>query len=138
MGVPIAKRFDYQTIAKEDLFEVRAFGYAMPVVIPPCCSSCSSPSSLFYLQITFDIDETMPVTREITGLASWFDSAFQGQDAEIILSTAPQSALTHWYQVSWEASVGFSTGMEAADMVSHSTCYWWLCRSGACSGDRCW
>jgi len=44
----------------------------------------------------------METSKEITGLASWFDAAFVGQDAEVILSTAPHSALTHWYQV-WNA-----------------------------------
>lgn len=36
---------------------------------------------------------------QVHGIASWFDAYFQGSDSTLVLSTAPQSAPTHWYQV---------------------------------------
>ena len=32
------------------------------------------------------------------GLACWFDVTFKGSAAEVVLSTAPYSSGTHWYQ----------------------------------------
>ena len=32
------------------------------------------------------------------GLACWFDVTFKGTSAEVVLSTAPYSSGTHWYQ----------------------------------------
>eukprot|EP00053_Salpingoeca_punica_P011299 m.100923 g.100923 ORF g.100923 m.100923 type:complete len:471 (+) comp15639_c2_seq10:62-1474(+) len=35
----------------------------------------------------------------VHGMASWFDVSFDGSTEQVILSTAPTTPLTHWYQV---------------------------------------
>ena len=48
----------------------------------------------FDIAFSFRIDKTCI----LHGLGGWFDIAFLGTDEHVILSTAPESPGTHWYQ----------------------------------------
>lgn len=116
VGPPSSKRLDFQTMDKEALHEVRN----------PLTAMERSNAWLTRLprptnsQLTFDVDYTFehamevgskcarvgrpppPMGRwtcQLHGLASWFDAEFTGTDRALVLSTAPSSPLTHWYQV---------------------------------------
>lgn len=55
-----------------------------------------SVEELLYFEIPF----SFPIhkTGIIHGIAGWFDIQFRGNSEVIVLSTAPDAPLTHWYQ----------------------------------------
>jgi histone-arginine methyltransferase CARM1 len=54
------------------------------------------PESLHDLALPFEFTATR--TALCHGLAAWFDVSFPGADAVSVLTTAPGSPATHWYQ----------------------------------------
>ena len=54
------------------------------------------PESLHSLSLPFDFAATR--TGLCHGLAVWFDVAFTGSDAVVVLNTGPGQPGTHWYQ----------------------------------------
>lgn len=53
--------------------------------------------SLHKIEVPFDFEINQPCL--IHGLAGWFDAAFDGSNASVVLSTAPWCPGTHWYQI---------------------------------------
>lgn len=49
---------------------------------------------------SFEIPFSFPIhkTGIIHGIAGWFDIHFRGSSELVVLSTAPDASLTHWYQ----------------------------------------
>ena len=47
----------------------------------------------------FEIPFSFPISKTgiIHGMAGWFDIQFKGSQDVIVLSTAPDAPLTHWY-----------------------------------------
>jgi histone-arginine methyltransferase CARM1 len=45
-----------------------------------------------------DFEFTVSRTAILHGMAGWFDISFDGSDERVVLTTAPESPGTHWYQ----------------------------------------
>ena len=86
-----------------------------------------SVESLHHIQIPFEfvITSTCCYCIEdslialLHGLACWFDVNFKGTSAEIVLSTAPYSAGTHWYQCRFclENPIAVNIGQEVKGVL---------------------
>lgn len=70
MAQPIAKNFNFEEISEESLHVVE-------------------------IAVEFIVQHT----GIMHGLAFWFDAQFIGTDQTVVLTTAPNQPLTHWYQV---------------------------------------
>lgn len=98
--------FDISTLkddAQREVFNQPVVGY-IPTDTLITATTCThqidfqkdSVESLHHIQIPLQFCIT--ITSLLHGLACWFDVAFKGTSAEVVLSTAPYSSGTHWYQ----------------------------------------
>lgn len=51
------------------------------------------------LEFIIDLEYVINKPTLLHGIASWFDTSFQGSNQEVILSTSPYNNPTHWYQI---------------------------------------